>query len=164
VKRPNLSGDRSPSHLLNEMLALLPTRENKDGAIFLGIFLRKLPTTMRDHLAAANHATAAGHVRPCRCSLGRQVRRTYRQPSRRRQHNRRCRNERLKRQPPPFTGPPFTGPPFAGPPFAGPPFAGPPPPSVPTGTPSDPGSGLAQERPLRPLLLLQSVRAEGGEV
>jgi hypothetical protein len=41
------------------MLALLPTGENKDGAIFLGIFLRKLPTTMRDHLAAANHTTAA---------------------------------------------------------------------------------------------------------
>ncbi len=52
-------GDRRPSHLLNEMLALLPTGENKDGAIFLGIFLRKLPATMRDHLAAANHATAA---------------------------------------------------------------------------------------------------------
>jgi hypothetical protein len=52
-------GDRRPSHLLNEMLALLPTGENKDGAIFLGIFLRKLPTTMRDHLAAANHTTAA---------------------------------------------------------------------------------------------------------
>jgi hypothetical protein len=52
-------GDKRPSHLLNEMLALLPTGENKDGAIFLGIFLRKLPTTMRDHLAAANHTTAA---------------------------------------------------------------------------------------------------------
>jgi hypothetical protein len=41
------------------MLALLPTGENKDGTIFLGIFLRKLPATMRDHLAADNHATAA---------------------------------------------------------------------------------------------------------
>jgi hypothetical protein len=41
------------------MLALLPTGENKDGAIFLGIFLRELPATMRDHLAADNHATAA---------------------------------------------------------------------------------------------------------
>jgi hypothetical protein len=47
-------GDRRPLHLLNEMLAILPTGENKDGANFLGIFLRKLPTTMRDHLAAAN--------------------------------------------------------------------------------------------------------------
>ncbi len=52
-------GDRGPSHLMNEMLALLPTSENKDGAIFLGIYLRKLPSTMRDHLAAANHNTAA---------------------------------------------------------------------------------------------------------
>ena len=52
-------GDRRPSHLMHEMLAQLPTGENKDGAIFLGIFLRKLPATMRDHLAAANHATAA---------------------------------------------------------------------------------------------------------
>jgi hypothetical protein len=52
-------GDRRPSHLMNEMLALLPTGENKDGAIFLGIYLCKLPPTMRDHLAAANHNTAA---------------------------------------------------------------------------------------------------------
>ncbi len=52
-------GDRRPSHLMNEMLALLPTGVNKDGAIFLGIYLRKLPSTMRDHLAAANHNTAA---------------------------------------------------------------------------------------------------------
>jgi hypothetical protein len=44
---------------MNEMLALLPTGENKDGTIFLGIYLRKLPSTMRDHLAAANHNTAA---------------------------------------------------------------------------------------------------------
>ena len=28
-------GDRRPSQLMNEMLALLPTGENKDGAIFL---------------------------------------------------------------------------------------------------------------------------------
>jgi hypothetical protein len=39
-------GDRRPSHLMNEMLALLPTGENKDSAIFLGIYLRKLPSTM----------------------------------------------------------------------------------------------------------------------
>jgi hypothetical protein len=52
-------GDRRPSHLMHEMLAQLPTGENKDGAIFLGIFLRKLQATMRDHLAAANQATAA---------------------------------------------------------------------------------------------------------
>ncbi len=52
-------GDRRPSHLMNELLALLPAGENKDGALFLGIYLRKLPATMRDHLAAANHETAA---------------------------------------------------------------------------------------------------------
>jgi hypothetical protein len=61
-------GDRCPSHLLNEMLALLPTGENKDGAIFLGIFLRKLPATMRDHLAAAVAMSAhAGILWDARC-------------------------------------------------------------------------------------------------
>ncbi len=44
---------------MNELLALLPAGENKDRAIFLGIFLRKLPSSMQDHLAAANHETAA---------------------------------------------------------------------------------------------------------
>jgi hypothetical protein len=43
---------------MNEMLALLPTGSNKDDSLFLGLFLRKLPTTMRDHLAAADHQTA----------------------------------------------------------------------------------------------------------
>ncbi len=51
-------GDHRPSHLMNEMLALLPTGSNKDDSLFLGLFLRKLPTTMRDHLAAADHQTA----------------------------------------------------------------------------------------------------------
>jgi len=51
-------GDRRPSHLMNEMLALLPTGSNKDDSLFLGLFQRKLPTTMRDHLAAADHQTA----------------------------------------------------------------------------------------------------------
>jgi hypothetical protein len=41
------------------MLALIPTGSNKDDYIFLGIFLRKLPSSMREHLAAANHTTAA---------------------------------------------------------------------------------------------------------
>jgi hypothetical protein len=49
-------GNRHPSHLMNEML---PTRSNKDDSLFLGLFLRKLPTTMRDHLAAIDHQTAA---------------------------------------------------------------------------------------------------------
>ena len=52
-------GDRRPSHMMNEMLSLLPTGSNKNDYIFLGIFLRKLPPTMREHLAAANHTTAA---------------------------------------------------------------------------------------------------------
>jgi hypothetical protein len=52
-------GDRCPSHMMNEMLALIPTGSNKDDYIFLGIFLRKLPPTMREHLAAAYHTTAA---------------------------------------------------------------------------------------------------------
>jgi hypothetical protein len=52
-------GDRRPSHMMNEMLALIPPGSNKDDYIFLGIFLRKLPSSMREHLAAANHTTAA---------------------------------------------------------------------------------------------------------
>jgi hypothetical protein len=51
-------GDRRPSHLMDEMLALLPTGSNKDDSMFLGLFLRKLPTTIRDHLAAPDHQTA----------------------------------------------------------------------------------------------------------
>jgi hypothetical protein len=52
-------GDRRPSHMMNEMLALIPTGSNKDDYIFLGIFLRKLPSSMREHLAVSNHTTAA---------------------------------------------------------------------------------------------------------
>ena len=52
-------GDRGPTHLLNEMLGLMPDDSNKDSTLFLGLFLRRLPTSMRDHLAAANHRTAA---------------------------------------------------------------------------------------------------------
>jgi hypothetical protein len=44
---------------MKEMLALLPTGSNKDDSLFLGLFLRKLPTSMRDHLVAADHQTAA---------------------------------------------------------------------------------------------------------
>ncbi len=51
--------DRRPSHLMNEMLALLPSRCNKDNSIFLGIFLRKLPATTRDYLNTANRKTDA---------------------------------------------------------------------------------------------------------
>ncbi len=142
-------GDRRTSHLMHEMLAQLPTGENKDGAIFLGIFLRKLPAAMRDHLAAANHATAAAmaahadvlwdarYVEP---SVSHLLDATTTAVA----------NMNVSREKPP--------------PFAGPSFARPPPPSVPPGTPSDAGSGLAQERLLRPLLLPQPVWTEGGEV
>jgi hypothetical protein len=57
-------GDRRPSHLMNEMLALLPTGRNRDDTIFLGIFLRRLPVSMRDHLAAGDFQTAAEMARP----------------------------------------------------------------------------------------------------
>ena len=45
--------------MMNEMLSLLPTGSSQNDYIFLGIFLRKLPATMREHLAAANHTTTA---------------------------------------------------------------------------------------------------------
>jgi hypothetical protein len=51
-------GDRRPSHIMNEMLSLLPLGSSQNDYIFLGIFLGKLPPTMREHLAAANHTTA----------------------------------------------------------------------------------------------------------
>jgi hypothetical protein len=53
------SGDRRPSHMIKEMLSLLPPGSNQNDYILLGIFLRKLLPTMREHLAAANHTTAA---------------------------------------------------------------------------------------------------------
>ncbi len=152
-------GDRHPSHLMHEMLAQLPTGENKDGAIFLGIFLRKLPAMMRDHLAAANHATAAAMAAhadvlwDARCgdtAISHLVDATTTAVA--------AMNVSQGKPPP------FAGPPFAGPPFAGPPFAGPPPPSVPPGAPPNAGSGFAQERLLRPLLLPQHVWTEGDEV
>jgi hypothetical protein len=51
-------GDRRPSHLMNEMLALLPTGSNKDESLFPGLFLHKLHTLMRDPLAATDYQTA----------------------------------------------------------------------------------------------------------
>jgi len=57
IKHPDL-GDRRPSQMMNEMLALLPDGENGDSTIFLGLFLLRLPVSMRDHLAAANLKTA----------------------------------------------------------------------------------------------------------
>jgi hypothetical protein len=62
IKHPDL-GDRRPSVLMDEMLALLPTGARSDDTIFLALFLLRLPTSMRDHLAAADHKTAADIAR-----------------------------------------------------------------------------------------------------
>jgi hypothetical protein len=62
IKHPDL-GDRRPSALMDEMLALLPTGARSDDTIFLALFLLRLPTSMRDHLAAADHKNAADMAR-----------------------------------------------------------------------------------------------------
>jgi hypothetical protein len=51
-KHPDL-GDRRPSMMMNEMLALLPAGARTDDTLFLALFLLRLPVSMRDHLAAA---------------------------------------------------------------------------------------------------------------
>ena len=58
IKHPDL-GDRRPSQLMNEMLALLPAGDTGDSTIFLALFLLRLPVSMRDHLGAADFKTAA---------------------------------------------------------------------------------------------------------
>jgi hypothetical protein len=50
-------GDRRPSHMLNQMLALLPAGTEPD-LLFFCLFLRRLPMSMREQVAAANHKTA----------------------------------------------------------------------------------------------------------
>jgi hypothetical protein len=82
--------DRRPSHLMNEMLALLPTGENKDSTIFLGIYLHKLPPTMTDHLAAANHNTATVDGCARRHPVGCQMRGDFSHPPLKHQHCCRC--------------------------------------------------------------------------
>jgi hypothetical protein len=57
IDHPDL-GDRRPSRMMSEMLALLPTGTAPD-LLFLCLFLRRLPASMRDHLAAADHKTTA---------------------------------------------------------------------------------------------------------
>jgi len=47
------AGDLRPSQLLDNMLALLPPGE-PPGLLFQGLFLRRLPSEIRDHLAAGN--------------------------------------------------------------------------------------------------------------
>ncbi len=56
LDHPDL-GDRRPSAMMAEMLALRFETTPPDS-LFLALFLRRLPTSIRDHLAAANHETA----------------------------------------------------------------------------------------------------------
>jgi len=56
IDHPEL-GDRRPSRMMAEMLALLPAGTAPD-LLFLCLFLRRLPASMRDHLAAADHKTS----------------------------------------------------------------------------------------------------------
>ncbi len=56
LDHPDL-GDRRPSSMMAEMLALLPANSRPD-TLFLALFLRRLPPSMRDHLAAADTDTA----------------------------------------------------------------------------------------------------------
>jgi hypothetical protein len=51
-------GDRRPSTMMAEMLALRYETTAPDS-LFLALFLRRLPPSIRDHLAVANHTTAA---------------------------------------------------------------------------------------------------------
>jgi len=51
-------GDRRPSAMMAEMLALRYEATAPDS-LFFALFLRRLPSSIRDHLAAANHTTAA---------------------------------------------------------------------------------------------------------
>jgi hypothetical protein len=62
IKHPDL-GDRRPSALMDEMLALLPTGVRSDDTIFLALFLLRLPASMRDHLATNYHKSAADMAR-----------------------------------------------------------------------------------------------------
>jgi hypothetical protein len=57
LNHPDL-GDRRPSAMMAEMLALRFETSPPDS-LFLALFLRRLPTSIRDRLAAANHETAA---------------------------------------------------------------------------------------------------------
>ena len=51
-------GDRRPSAMMAEMLALRYEATAPDS-LFFALFLRRLPSSIRDHIAAANHTTAA---------------------------------------------------------------------------------------------------------
>jgi hypothetical protein len=56
LDHPDL-GDRRPSAMMAEMLALRFETTPPDS-LFLALFLRRLPASILDHLAAANHGTA----------------------------------------------------------------------------------------------------------
>jgi len=56
LDHPDL-GDRRPSTMMAEMLALLPAGARPD-ILFLSMFLRRLPPSMREHLAANDEDTA----------------------------------------------------------------------------------------------------------
>jgi len=56
LDHPDL-GDRRPSAMMAEMLSLRYETTAPDS-LFLALFLRRLPASIRDHLAAANHTTA----------------------------------------------------------------------------------------------------------
>ena len=56
LDHPDL-GDRRPSALMSDMAALLPADAQPD-TLFLALFLRRLPPSLRDHLAAADLDTA----------------------------------------------------------------------------------------------------------
>jgi len=57
IDHPEL-GDRRPSRMMSEMIALLPAGVAPD-LLFFCLFLRRLPASLRDHVAAADHKTAA---------------------------------------------------------------------------------------------------------
>ena len=50
-------GDKRPSELMDTMLALLPAGESPDTTIFRVLFMRRLPSDMRQQLAAREYAT-----------------------------------------------------------------------------------------------------------
>jgi len=56
LDHPDL-GDRRPSAMMAEMLSLRFETTAPDS-LFLALFLRRLPPSIRDHLSAANHTTA----------------------------------------------------------------------------------------------------------
>jgi hypothetical protein len=56
LDHPDL-GDRRPSAMMAEMLSLRFETSTPDS-LFLALFLRRLPSSIRDHLAGADHKTA----------------------------------------------------------------------------------------------------------